>query len=550
MEGEFKLAPASTVNANNGSGLVWTGIEAKGCDFTVNGNFNGDRLNQQDREQTIMITQAGGYLRSDLLNFKELRGDGCYITQENFNTLSADPSFDLGDVIGENSAYDGRNMVTVISCEYGRINRFVSRNIGGFVGSGIQPGGLDFEPNYSGQKVRNVTVGYVDIEGIGGSPLQIYGSRYDTTGHTTLEPEVFDANIHIGYARIVNHIPANINDGNGNLTQTNRYGCLIEGARNVSIGFLDVEFTQAYGLTLGIRNGCEDIYIKGRGKKSQVADFGTGVSTLNRISKNLNVDFDIDDISRYGNLLGLVTESKIKGRLTNPKTAYYSTRFGVVVERPIPLVDLTPISASLVGTDLSHDIPANANWTRAWRHGGDCDYTNARIIGSKQNGTWADQTAKVGDMQIAREGAKNVTDSDALPSGGYWLKGTVVRNRLAGTAGQPESWIRMTNGTSNTLGTDWLATGESAGPTVFTQATTYSDTLLHTATDETQVYSGTLTGAKVGDFIDVALVGNSSNTHYRGEIVSANLLRIYGICRGGTDVTLSNPSFKVRWQLG
>jgi hypothetical protein len=539
FHGEFKLAPAPTFGANNGFGLVWAGIEVRLCSVTINGNFFGDRSSQQQRQQTIMISQAGGYLKSDFLNFRELRGDGVYITMSEYNNGGSDPEFDFGDIYAANSEIDGRNPVTVVSCTRGTIGRFVSRNFGRINGN-MMPGGLDFEPNNSAQKVRNVTVGYVDIDGVGQAPLQVLGARYADVNQTIFETEVFDANVVIGFAKIVNRVAADVADGFGAVTQSNWRGCNIEGVRGVTIGYLDVTFTNAYGFPLSVINGASDVYVRGRGRKSNSVNLGFLILLNSRQSENLDIIFDVDDVSRYGHYIQVARNSKIGGKITNPTTAHYSNRFGVIVEPNVALA----VNADITGTRLSHEIPSDDAWTRAWRHGGACTYTDAVIDGARQIGTWPSDLARAGDMQIRRINSDGLTDAAAQPTGGHWLAGDFVRNRSAGAPGQPDGWVRLTTGSSHTAGVDWRPTGAS----VLTQATTFSGTLAHTATDETQIFSGTLTGAAVGDIITVAPQFNPMQCNFRGVIVAANTLRIFGINQSGADQSFTNPAFTVRWE--
>lgn len=541
-EGDFKLAPAASAGANNGYGRVWSGIEARLCSVTINGNFDGNRANQQQRQQTICITLSGGNLRSDVLRFRELRGDGMYITQSEYNTASTDPTFDLGLVFAENTAADGRNIMSVISCARGTIDAVVSRNIGGVVGGVATGGGLDFEPNYSGQVARNVTIGYLDIESVSGSCLQIYGARYTDMAHTSYSTTIPAVNIQIGHARMKFLAEPNLNDGLGNLTHSSIYPCRIEGVRGVSIGWLEVESVNAYAPSLAILDGASDVYIRGKGVKSSQVVVGGGTSSeTQRISENIDIVFDVTDVSRYGYYLHRVKNSRLSGRISNPTTDYYTSTYAVIAEYNAG----QGVAGDLTNTVLSFDIPASAEWTRAWRTSGTVDYTDAVIDGARSTGSWASDTARYGDMQIKRRNSVGITTATAQPTGGYFLAGTFVENENAGALGEPDGWLRLVSSASHAAGT-WRAIGAS----VFTQDTTYSGTLAHTATDETQIYSGTLTGAAVGDLIDVAPKFNPQGCKFRGVIPAANTLRIYGINQTGVDQPFANPSFTVRWEKG
>lgn len=450
FRGEFKLKPAATIGTNNGFGQVYSGIEVRDCEVEINGRFNGNRGAQQNREQTIVITVSGAKLRSrEKLIFREIRGDGLYITQRDYNTLSADPEFDLAYVYGANSADDGRNLLSVISCARGTIGTFISRNIGGVVGGFQMPGGLDCEPNYSGQKVQNVTIGTIDIIGAGSSNLQFYGARFSDAAHTVPEANASPANINIGVARVINTIAAGAADEFTNVTQSNYACCLIEGVVGVTIGYLDTEFLNAYGDALIVRNGAANVTIKGRAKKVRSVLLGTGVSGSERGCKNLNIHFDMDDISRFGHTLGVVEGGRLSGRLTNPKTAYYSNRFAVHT--------LPPSGAgSLTDVELSHEIPGNANWTRSYRHSAGMTYPGTVINGAKlPSGSWAAEVNRIGDMPVSRANCPGVNDMSSIPTGGTWVAGDRVRNNNAATVGTTSNWVRLTNGAAHVSGTDW-----------------------------------------------------------------------------------------------
>lgn len=450
FRGEFKLKPAASIGTNNGFGQVYSGIEVRDCEVEINGRFDGNRAAQQDREQTIVITVSGGKLHSrEKLIFREIRGDGIYITQKDYNTLSADPEFDLAYVYGANSADDGRNLISVISCARGTIDTFISRNVGGVVGGSLMPGGLDCEPNYSGQKVRNLTIGLVDIVGAGSSNLQVYGARFSDATHTTPETNASLANINISVARVINTCAAGAADEFTNVTQTNNSCCVIEGVVGVTIGYLDTEFTTAYGDALIVRNGAANITIKGRAKKVKSVLLGTGVSGSERGCKNLNIHFDMDDISRFGHAVGVIEGGRLSGRLTGPKTAYYSNRFAVHTLPPSG-------TGSLTNVELAHEIPGDANWTRSYRHSSGMTYPGTVINGAKlPSGSWAAEVNRIGDMPVSRANCPGVNDMSSIPTGGTWVAGDRVRNNNSATVGTTSNWVRLTNGAAHVSGTDW-----------------------------------------------------------------------------------------------
>lgn len=535
FRGEFKLKPAATVGTNNGFGQVYSGIEVRDCEVEINGRFDGNRANQQDREQTIIITVSGGKLRSrEKLIFREIRGDGIYITQKDYNTLSADPEFDLAYVYGANSANDGRNLISVISCARGTIDVFISRNIGGVVGGALMPGGLDFEPNYSGQKTQNVTIGIVDIVGAGSSNFQVYGARFSDAAKTTPEANASLANINISVARVINTCAAGAADEFTNVTQTSNSCCVIEGVVGVAIGYLDTEFTTAYGDALIVRNGAANINIKGRGKKVRSAALiGTGVSGSERGCRNINIHFDADDISRFGHALGTIEGGRLSGRLTAPKTAYYSNRFSVHTLPPGG-------TGSLTNLELSHEIPGDANWTRSYRHTAGMTYPGTVIFGAKlPSGSWAAEVNRIGDMPVPRVECPGVTDMAAMPTAGTWTLGQKVRNTTAVSLSQPEYWLRKTAGSGNVADTDWELVGRRAVYTV-----TFDPPSITTGAIAGP-QSITMTGALVGDHCLVSWSANPSGVQFSCEVSTNDTGQIYMHNRAGVTRDLASGTAKV-----
>jgi len=124
------------------------------------------------------------------------------------------------------------------------------------------------------------------------------------------------------------------------------------------------------------------------------------------------------------------------------------------------------------------------------------------------------------------------------PSTGTWKLGQRIYNR------DPSNGIFgwfVTSVAPLTWGVIKAAANIAAVPVV----TTFNGTLSHTTPDQTQIYSGTMTGAIVGDKIVIAPKFNPEGCDFRGVIVAANTLRIYGINQGGVDQSFSNPQFNV-----
>lgn len=489
--GLMQLQPAPSLGATNGTGVLWSGIEVRNCDVTIDGHFDGNRANQQDKEQTIMITVAGAVLRSEAgLWFKELRGDGVYATQLDYNTgTSADPELYLPYVFGENTADDGRNLVSIISLSKGSIGRLISRNIGGVVGGFRQPGGLDLEPNNVNQSVKNLTVDLVDVIGAGSTNFQAYNKRDGR----------LPANIVINMLKVINTIAANANDGNGNMTQTAYQCCVIEGIEGIQIGQADLRFLNAYGIPLKIVNS-KDVKIKGRAQKSQQLLIGSNNPYVSDV-ENLEMDFDVDDISRYGLNIGQVKNSRINGRLTNPTSIHYSARYAALFSPPDGVGPNT-----FENSTIGMDIPPNANWTRTYRHSSGMTYPASSIVGGSipVSGTWAGTVNRAGDVAMPR---KNIPDMPLArevitTNGGVSITPWVNAPDIYHTA-------TITADRTLTLGT----TGAVAGETRFR--------ITRTGSGAFQLIVGTVGALAQGEWMEVAYDGTNYVIEARGFVSKA-----------------------------
>ncbi len=455
FRGTFKLKPAPAQFTNNGYGQVWSGIEVRDCAVIIDGLFDGDRTSQQNREQTICLTIAGADVVSRRgLFLKEVRGDGIYMIDKDYNTPSRSPTLKYKTIYGVNSAPDGRNLISVISRDLLQGGAIWSFNIGGIVNGAQMPGGVDIEPNIRDQSAGPIQISEIYVYGPGSTNVQFYGQRYTDVAHTTPATGRKQTNIYIGSITSINTSTSptgsNGQDQFGNQTQS-PYSCLkIEALEGVHIGYFYGEFINCYGDVVNIAN-CKNLYLKGVAKKSRQCIFGVNSPYL-AACENLYIDLDVDDISRYGHMLGEVANSNIRGRLTNPSATYYSNRFAV-------LFNPSSGSAEFADSVAGHDIPPHANWTRTFRHTAGMTYPRSVIRGARTpaSGTWAAEINRVGDVTILREDCLDVTSMAAMPTGGSWVAGQVVLNTGASTPGQPLFWLRLTTGSGNVADTDWKA---------------------------------------------------------------------------------------------
>lgn len=443
VEGEFKLKPAATPATRNFLG-AWAGIifqDVEGC--SIEGTFNGNRLSQQDVEHTHCICLAGvRQFTVPSIYCKEIRGDGIYVSQRLFGTSSTNSDgLTIGQMFGYNSAADGRNLLSIISCDNISIGAFNSINIGGTVGGFVMPGGLDIEPDLSHQSCKNISIGAVNVTTHGTSGLAVHG----ISGTTVAQ------NVVIGSATVVNKCTPTVVDGAGNTTATNNHTLNILNANNVTILSYQGSFLTAYGDAIIVSNS-DSIRINGSvshvrdgvrvGRETQDSS-GAGVT-------NSSVSVNVHDVNRHAITTGKITGTKISGKCTGPLTGYYPGYIFAVCSL-----------GSFVQTNCiySVDVPYSANWVRAYRNDGSfpCTFTNTFIQGGSMtpSASWASyETMKDIAIPIYDVVGYNQGSTLGVPTTGPHIAGTHVRNGSP-AVGSPKGWYCTVSGSPGT----WVSEG-------------------------------------------------------------------------------------------
>ena len=349
-DGEFLLK--ASVGANNFQSVCYAGLIIQGADnCIVDGNFNGNRANQPQNEFIYCLLIAGcTNLRSSILNFREVRGDGMYISQYLLASTSANSNgITLGEINGYNSADDGRNCLSVISCDNLSIGQFHSFQIGGTVNGVVEPGGLDIESDHTWQSCTNITIGSVNVVTAGTSGLGIAGQ----VGTSSTQ------NVMVGSAIVVNTCAASVADGFSNVTQTANHTLIINGCNDVTIGNYQGKFVNAFG----------DAIIVTSANRIRVSGTVSNVRTGARIGGDAAdssstgvvdsfIDVIVNGTCRYGFQTGKITNTRIKGRAKNPLTGYYGgSLFGVLT-----------LNYTQTNCIYSVDVPYDANWTRGYHN--------------------------------------------------------------------------------------------------------------------------------------------------------------------------------------
>lgn len=183
-EGELLLKQRPSAGAANFQGN-WVGLILKGVSrVTVEYRGDGNRAVQPAEEHCHLVCIAGG----SMLSFptfvgREVRGDGIYIGQLDYNSSSEIPSeLIFGKFSVTNSADDGRNAMSIISARRVSVDNFTSLRVGGLIGSVTEPGGFDIEPNQDFQTVESVHIGNAVIDTAGNFGFQVLGKSKNTLG--------------------------------------------------------------------------------------------------------------------------------------------------------------------------------------------------------------------------------------------------------------------------------------------------------------------------------------------------------------------------------
>lgn len=185
VDGELLLSPSGasgTTNYKSGGGVgigAYVGVAFENCsNCSFEGKWHGNRANQPADEHIFCIALSGvTNFRMPTSAFREIRGDGVYLNQVSWNSngSSGCKNVSIGNVIGYNSADDGRNLMSVIACESLSIGSFDSYQIGGTVNGVLEPGGLDIEPNAGYQACTDISIGALTVRTAGNGGLGIHG---------------------------------------------------------------------------------------------------------------------------------------------------------------------------------------------------------------------------------------------------------------------------------------------------------------------------------------------------------------------------------------
>ena len=217
-------------------------------------SIDGARTSKIDDSHIHNVHSYGGNNHRIGWRFKETRGDGIYLNnlQGNSNPSGGPtPPTNLNYPFIEsiNSAFDGRNAISIIAVDGLRIGNVYSWKHGGVVEGQSMPSGVDIEPNYYYQKVYNVHIDNVVAYSAGTQGgLSIIGKQNGTdTGDFNVR------NVYVGSASL------RFNQATTGFT----HRCLmVSGAMNVNIAKAHMEADANYtanepiALSVGAVYGC------------------------------------------------------------------------------------------------------------------------------------------------------------------------------------------------------------------------------------------------------------------------------------------------------
>lgn len=165
IEGNVLLKPrtAHTPGFAFYAGIVFRGVSR--WSLTMR-DMHGNRENQPASQHIFCVAVMSCWnFKIPKFHCREIRGDGIYISKA--SGLANSRGASLGEISGANLEHDGRNLLSLISCDDGTVALFLSHQIGGTIGGIRMPGGLDIEPNLRSESVRNWSFGPITIHSKG-----------------------------------------------------------------------------------------------------------------------------------------------------------------------------------------------------------------------------------------------------------------------------------------------------------------------------------------------------------------------------------------------
>lgn len=281
-------------------------------------SIDGARTSKIDDSHIHNVHSYGGNNHRIGWRFKETRGDGIYLNnlQGNSNPSGGPtPPTNLNYPFIEsiNSAFDGRNAISIIAVDGLRIGKVFSWKHGGVVEGQSMPSGVDIEPNYYYQKVYNVHIDNVVAYSAGTQGgLSIIGKQNGTdTGDFNVR------NVYVGSASL------RFNQATTGFT----HRCLmVSGAMNVNIAKAHMEADANYtanepiALSVGAVYGCKINFTSRRFKLgASIGAEGLGVTSYTSLVQDADIK-GTASVCHLASRIGKVRDSVIDIKLNTPTT--------------------------------------------------------------------------------------------------------------------------------------------------------------------------------------------------------------------------------------
>lgn len=426
FKGKHLLKPDTTGTNTPGYGAFIGIVVSK----DVNGlvlyyRGDGNRTLQYDREHIFNVAILGG-TNIIVPNFEcnEIRGDGCYVNLPDQNIASNYPTnIMFGNVCGKNTAQDGRNLISIVSCLGGSITNFRSENIGGTVGGVTQPGGLDIEPNANTQcLIRDFTVHNAEVINAG---LVGIGFMSDPT----LPPKI--QNCHIlnsvirgtGAPRMFGTIGCSMKMDSIGL---NNNGLLIEGAQN-SKATLNINGCYN-GVMIGTTTTCTNCTVEAF--IGNIRNAGVLIAQAEYCKVNVTISGFSDS---SGNNIGvwLRNLNEVASCIQRSNSYQVICPFPANVKKGMDLYTSTNAI-----TFLGESVIRESIFT------GFSGFTN--VLGAA--GRYLTKEGRIPGLTANLAG---------VPSDGTWKKGDFVFYSNPSSSNKFYGFYRITDGSGNVNGTDW-----------------------------------------------------------------------------------------------
>lgn len=426
FKGTHLMSP-NTDGSNNLAGS-WSGLilGSNVNDVTLYYRGDGNKANQYNREHIFNVIVHGAQnIKIPFADIKEIRGDGIYITRDVVSYVNAKNLY-IGYVNIYNSTKDGRNGVSITSCDGGHIDYFRSENVGGVVGGVQQPGGLDLEPNADAGNtflIRDFTVDSAVAINAGSVGVGLVGQS----------DMMRIRNCHIKQAYVKNMGSIRMT-GCQDSSLTGMVDTVGTGAASIMHSAdrcnFNVNVTGAgFAAQIGILGNVKDSNITVRG--SAINNSGVIVTAAERCAFDIDIP-NFDKSAGANNYIGLW--------FRNPNNNVSPVVRDCTFKLVCPASSGANQAVNWLSTDTTPVTFANSN--KLLSDSNFVGYANfTSVIGS------------AGDKITKEPGIPGLTSVSSIPANGAFRAGDIVYSSSPGTL--TFGWIRLTTGASHILGTDW-----------------------------------------------------------------------------------------------